>query len=391
MQLHEHPFFTGIDCPEIKALLGLAKLKRLDAGELVYDEGDESDDFCLVLEGRVRFEKRSSETDFKFRVVNQAGAGDAFGEMGAIMGVPRFLRVTAVEPVVLALLPGAIVREAWNSMSPLAQRLGNVLMRHLCDTTGRYVDDAVRQERLATLGTMVSAISHDLRTPITLINLNAQLIETVSSTSDPALTALISKHCRNIEAQVERMMGMLEEVSDFTQGRVSDDYARIDLPELFETFRFLNSPYWESAGVVVEFRGQKAIVDAAPRKLLRVLQNLVGNAVDAMEGRNDGRIVLSCGMLDDKHAFITVEDNGPGIPEKIRETFWEPFVTGGKARGTGLGTAICRALVEAHAGQIDFDTSEDRGTIFHIMLPVRRPKCGIVTGGAPALLRSAGR
>jgi signal transduction histidine kinase len=391
MQLHEHPFFTGTDCSEIKALLGRAKLKRFDPGEIVYDEGSESDCFCLVLEGRVRFEKRSCETDLKFRVVNESGPGEAFGEMGVILGTLRFLRVSAVEPLLLALVPGETMRAAWDAMSPIARRLGDVLMRHLCDTTGRYVEDAVRQERLATLGTMVSAISHDLRTPITLINLNAQLIETVGSTADPTLTAVISKHCRNIEAQVERMMGMLEEVSDFTHGRASDDYARIDLSELFETFRFLNSPYWESAGVVVEFRGQKALVDAAPRKLLRVLQNLVGNAVDAMEGRQDGRITLSCGMLDDKHAFISVADNGPGIPEKIRETFWEPFVTSGKARGTGLGTAICRALVEAHGGRVDFDTEADRGTTFNITLPVRRPKRGVVTGGAPALLRSSGR
>lgn len=391
MQLHEHPFFTGTDCPEIKALVGRAKLKRFDAGEIVYDEGAESECFCLILEGRVRFEKRSGENDRKFRVVNESGPGEAFGEMGVILGSPRFVRVFAVEPLVLAVIPGETLRAAWAAMSPLTRRLGDVLIRHFCDTTARYVEDAVRQERLATLGAMVSAISHDLRTPITLINLNAQLIETVSSTAEPSLTALISKHCRNIEAQVERMMGMLEEVSDFTHGRANDDYSRINLSELFETFRFLNSPYWESAGVVVEFRGQKALVDAAPRKLLRVLQNLVGNAVDAMDGRGDGRITVSCGMFDEKHAFITVEDNGPGIPEKIRETFWEPFVTAGKARGTGLGTAICRALIESHGGRIDFATEAGRGTTFNIVLPVKRPKRGVVTGGAPALLRSAGR
>lgn len=391
MQLHEHPFFAGIDSPEARALLAGAELRRFDSGEVVYDEGAESESFCLLLEGRVRFEKRSGENDYKFRVVNEVGPGEAFGEMGIIMGMARFMRATTVEPTLLAMLPGETVRAVWNTMNPLARRLGDVLTRHLCDTTVRYVEDAVRQERLATLGAMVSAISHDLRTPITLVNLNAQLIETVSSTADPALTAVLAKHCRNIEAQVERMMGMLEEVSDFTHGRASDDYARMDLLELFETFRFLNSPYWDSAGVVVEFRGQKALVEAAPRKLLRVLQNLVGNAVDAMDGRKDGRVVVSCGMCDDRHAFVTVEDNGPGIPEKIRETFWEPFVTSGKARGTGLGTAICRALVEAHGGRITFETETGRGTNFRITLPTRRPKRGIVTGCAPALLRSAGR
>src|ERR1043165_3276387 len=160
MQLHEHPFFTGTDCPEIKALLGRAKFKRFDAGEIVYDEGAGSESFCLVLEGRVRFEKRSSETDFKFRVVNECGPGEAFGEMGVILSTPRFLRASAVEALFVALIPGEAIREAWNAMSPIARRLGDVLMRHLCDTTGRYGADAGGHEGVAPPRPLVSTLSH---------------------------------------------------------------------------------------------------------------------------------------------------------------------------------------------------------------------------------------
>lgn len=371
-------------------ILASVEVRDFRAGDIIYDEGDTPDSFCLLLSGRVRFHKLSDCGDGKFRVVGEADAGHAFGEMGAVLRSPRYLRVTVVEPARVAFLPAEKLREIWDSMNPLARRLGDTLMRHLCDTTGRYVADAVRQERLAILGTMVSSISHDLRTPITLINLNAQLIETVGSTAEPQLAAVLAKHCRNIEAQVERMMGMFEEIADFSNGRASDDYARIDLLELFETFRFLNSPYWETAGVSVEFRGTKVRVDAAPRKLLRVLQNLVGNAVDAMEGRSDGAIVIEAGPGEPGYAVITVTDNGPGIPEKIRGNFWEPFVTSGKARGTGLGTAICKTLVESHGGRVGFATETGKGTRFEIVLPVKRPKAGAHAPKPSPMLKSSG-
>ena len=390
MHFHQHPFFDGVNRAEVDALAALSTTRTFAPGDIIFDEGADSDSFGLILSGRVRFEKRAQADVRKFHIVGEADSGDAFGELGAMLGASRFLRVSAAAPTRIAFLPARALRGVWDHLPPLARRMADMIVRHLCDTTARYAEDAASQERLVTLGTMVSSVSHDLRTPLTLINLNSQLIETVSSTADPMLTALLTKHCRNIEAQVERMMGMLEEVADFTHGRAGDDYTRIDLLELFETFRFLNSPYWESAGVAVDFRGEKAVVEAEPRKLLRVLQNLVGNAVDAMEGRPDARIVLEAGPLDADTAFLRVSDNGPGIPEKIRSNFWEPFVTSGKARGTGLGTAICRTLVESHGGRITFQTETDKGTRFDITLPVKRP-ARQVTASAPALLRSAAR
>jgi len=66
---------------------------------------------------------------------------------------------------------------------------------------------------------------------------------------------------------------------------------------------------------------------------------------------------------------IKVSDNGPGIPEEIRATVFDPFVTQGKKQGTGLGMAIVRSAVEAHDGTISFETEDGRGTTFIIRLP----------------------
>lgn len=390
MLFHQHPLFLGVDRAEVDALAAQATIRTFGDGEVILEEGAQAGSLGLILSGRLRLGKRGRAGTDPFRIVAEALPGEIVGDPCAADGAAHPLRVWAREPSVVALIPPGALRRHREESHPMTRRLGEMLQKRLGDVAARYAEDSAGQERLVTLGTMVSSVSHDLRTPLTLINLNSQLIETVSSTADPALTALLAKHCRNIEAQVERMMGMLEEVNDFAHGRACDDYTRIDLLELFETFRFLNSPYWESSGVAVEFRGTGTFVEAEPRKLLRVLQNLVGNAVDAMEGRPDARITLEAGRLDPAHAFIRVEDNGPGIPEKIRENFWDPFVTSGKARGTGLGTAICRTLVESHGGRITFQTETGRGTRFDITLPLRRP--GQSAGAsAPALLHCTRR
>ena len=69
---------------------------------------------------------------------------------------------------------------------------------------------------------------------------------------------------------------------------------------------------------------------------------------------------------------IAVADNGPGIPESLRGTLFEPFATVGKIKGTGLGMAITRAIVEAHGGDISYESAAGRGTTFRIRLPAHQ-------------------
>jgi len=102
--------------------------------------------------------------------------------------------------------------------------------------------------------------------------------------------------------------------------------------------------------------------------LLRVLQNLVGNAIDGCDERSDGKVRIE--VRDRKENIeIIISDNGKGIPEQIRNNLFDPFVTYGKTGGTGLGTAIVKSIVEAHKGRIRFETTTSQGTSFFIQLP----------------------
>jgi signal transduction histidine kinase len=103
-------------------------------------------------------------------------------------------------------------------------------------------------------------------------------------------------------------------------------------------------------------------------KLHRVLQNLAHNALDAVGRRPNPRVSVEA---ECREGWITwrVADNGEGIPEEIRDRFFEPFVSHGKGGGTGLGTAIVKSIVEAHGGRVSFETRDGHGTTLIVELP----------------------
>ncbi len=115
-------------------------------------------------------------------------------------------------------------------------------------------------------------------------------------------------------------------------------------------------------------KSEPVIIEAEENKLLRVLQNLVGNAIDACDERKDGLVRIEVHDRGE-HCELVISDNGKGIPEQIRNNLFEPFVTFGKTGGTGLGTAIVKSVVDTHKGRIRFETATGKGTTFFIQLP----------------------
>jgi signal transduction histidine kinase len=115
------------------------------------------------------------------------------------------------------------------------------------------------------------------------------------------------------------------------------------------------------------------LVNADENKLIRVLQNLASNAIEAFNG-SGGKIEIAI-AANGAWAEIQLTDNGPGIPEAIRTRLFEAFVTYGKQSGTGLGTAIAKSIIDAHGGTIDFQSQLGEGTKFYIRLPLLNFDC----------------
>lgn len=368
MEITEHPFFSSMEDPHVESLQARTEVVNFADGELIFEEGSPSDTLCLVLEGMVQFRKRTP--DGRDRVINQCPAGAFFGEVGIFTDSPRALSAVAAGPVRLGKIgKEQLVDFIKNTPGPIEQVLGSIV-RHLHDTTRHYVDEMLHQEKMSLVGNMVNSIIHDFKNPFTMISLGAQLLEKRFPEDEKTI-----KICTNIHNQVDRMLVMANELAEFSRGGEQKlNFQQVNLPVFCDTFCQLNEPFFQRANVTVDIQSEPLIIEAEANKLLRVLQNLVGNAIEAFGDDKVGRVEVRIVEAEDR-VVITIEDDAGGIPEQIRATLFEPFVTYGKSKGTGLGTAIVKSIVEAHHGTIDFVSEMGKGTKFTISLPkVQHPR-----------------
>jgi signal transduction histidine kinase len=360
MKLSEHPFIQSISENNRDAILNEIEVINLLPGEPIFSENSASDALYIILKGFVAFTKE--KPDGSTQHISTSGEGSFFGEVGVLTGEARSLNASANTNCLIGRIPAHTVTKIISDAEPVKKVLESVI-NHLKRTTEQYIEEVTRKEKLSLVGTMVSSILHDFKNPFSIISLGAHLINQRHG-SDPKT----AKICANIESQIRRMVDMANDLTAFTRGEDSIEMAPTSTARIFEQFRELNQPFFEDPTVSVEIRGNDLPLHGDLNKLLRVLQNLVLNAIEAIhQTKQPGKIEI---QAIDKETTIElhITDNGPGIPEEIQSRFFEPFITFGKSGGTGLGTAIVRSIIDAHKGNIIFSTSPT-GTTFKIQLP----------------------
>jgi signal transduction histidine kinase len=360
MKLEEHPFVQSISDNRRAGILEEIQVRDLSRGEIIFEEQSDPDAIYLVLSGNVAFTK--AKNDGSSQHISEAGVGSFFGEVGVFTGEKRALGATAKEDSRIGRIPEPVVKRIIEDSEPVRKILESVIL-HLKSTTNHYMNDLMRTEKLALVGTMVSSILHDFKNPFSIISLGSTIIEKRHS-EDPKTV----KICENIESQIRRMVHMANDLAAFSRGQHELDFAPLSVDHLFEVFRDLNSPFFKDDRVELRLIGNGANLEGDITKLLRVLQNLVSNAIDSLHSTEEtGRIEATASEEGD-FVILKISDNGPGIPAEIQDIFFEPFVTIGKKDGTGLGTAIAKSIIDAHHGTITFETSSE-GTVFTIQLP----------------------
>jgi two-component system, NtrC family, sensor kinase len=222
------------------------------------------------------------------------------------------------------------------------------------------------EEKLAAMGTATARILHQIKNPLQTIVLHADILRDDRMVSEPAVRREVSDA---IVSESQRLVAMLDELSVYASGaQRALNRLPVGLHELLRQVAG-NEASEAETGVAVEIRcAAPALVYADAYYLRQALENLVRNAHEAMQGQKGARLKLAL-ERDGPHAVVTVSDNGPGIPpEKLARVF-EPFVST-KGKGMGLGLAICREIVEAHAGRLEVESTPGTGTTFTIRLPV---------------------
>ena len=227
-------------------------------------------------------------------------------------------------------------------------------------------------QQLATWQGMARRLAHEIKNPLTPIQLAVQEIHQRYSGGDPQYRQLVNTTLEVVEAEVGTLRRLVTEFSDFARlpkAKLSSD----DLYSFLTAQRGQRELALEQDGrVKTEFElpaGVRAPVRLDRQMFRRVLINLINNATRAMADRPEPRIVIRAEPPSGKWLRLHVDDNGPGIPEALRPTIFDPYVTH-TAGGTGLGLAIVKKIVVEHGGTISAATSPLGGARISITLPL---------------------
>jgi signal transduction histidine kinase/putative methionine-R-sulfoxide reductase with GAF domain len=222
-----------------------------------------------------------------------------------------------------------------------------------------------REERLTTIGRLLSGVIHDLKTPLTVISGYVQLMQQAERREQR------DEYAELVLRQFDHISTMQREVLEFARGEKSILIRKVYLQKFFQEIKASLEPALARYDVELVLDVQdKGTARFDEGRITRVVHNLARNAAEAM-GEKAGKFTIKVTREKDTEEnalLLSFADNGPGIPKEIEHRLFQSFVTSGKKGGTGLGLAIVKKIVEEHGGTITVHSSS-RGATFKVRLP----------------------
>ncbi|MEN7342710.1 MAG: ATP-binding protein [Pseudomonadota bacterium] len=273
----------------------------------------------------------------------------------------------------------------WREQIMLRQEVGRRVLTCACttlpgqgDADGGYVivfDDItnlLEAQRDAAWGEVARRLAHEIKNPLTPIQLSAErLRRRYLDSMAPEDAQVMDRSTHTIVQQVEAMKEMVNAFSDYARApdmQLSQFSLHRLIHEVVELYRNETS----HVDIALDLVGESPTIEADNGRLRQILHNLVRNAFEALAGQADGIVNVRCEALEafgEQVVEISVVDNGPGFQKGNVEQVFDPYVTS-KPKGTGLGLAIVKKLVEEHAGTIDAGNRPDGGAIVTVTLPL---------------------
>ncbi|MEZ4648641.1 MAG: HAMP domain-containing sensor histidine kinase [Candidatus Eisenbacteria bacterium] len=277
----------------------------------------------------------------------------------------------------IAQLEGGLEAVARGDLTVRVPPSGSEDMRQVLERFNRMVEELGSQRRaLARLEKrtawqqMARSLAHEIKNPLTPIQLAVQELHTAYDGSNPRYAALLSEGAQIVEEEVERLRLLVQGFSQLA--RPSRDFSRIDLGELLSE---LDRSYGES--LAMDVPPAPVFVQGDREGLRRLFLNLVNNAIEAQKRTGAIQpIELTLRRSGDASAWcVEVRDHGPGVSPEDRDRIFEPDFTT-RSDGIGLGLAIARSTAEAHGGTLEVDAPSDgaAGASFVLVLPSTFPE-----------------
>lgn len=245
-----------------------------------------------------------------------------------------------------------------------------LLLKEYNKMVEKVVENAKRlaqSERESAWREMAKQVAHEIKNPLTPMKLNIQYLQQAIEKGNPNIEQLTQKVSSSLIEQIDSLSYIASAFSDFAKMPeatpelvVLNDVLK-NAVQLFNNGNASNVQYLQVDQELISY------VDKS--QLIRVFNNLLKNATEAIVEERESHIIVNLRKENDK-AIITIQDNGTGISDEVSKRIFSPYFTT-KSSGTGLGLAMTKKIVEFWNGKIWFETEANVGTIFFIELPLR--------------------
>jgi signal transduction histidine kinase len=231
----------------------------------------------------------------------------------------------------------------------------------------RSANELARTERESAWREMARQVAHEIKNPLTPMKLRVQHLKRSWRSDDPDFEAKLKRFSASMIEQIDALSNIASEFSDFAKM----PHARNEQIDLRDVVNRCMDLFGEQSEVEVKFTdralGRDLICFTDKDHMIRVLNNLITNAIQAIPDNRNGLVEVILESNDKMHR-VSVKDNGTGIPDDMHAKIFQPNFTT-KSTGTGLGLAMVKGMLEQAGGKIYFVTTPGEGTVFTVELP----------------------
>ncbi len=248
-----------------------------------------------------------------------------------------------------------------------------ILVNKLDITRAKESEHLLRiEDKMASLGRVASGIAHEIRSPLSGINIFLNNLEkTLLEEKSQDKVKVILKQIRSASNKIEAVIRKVMDFAKPTEPR----FILLDLNQPIEDAIDLSATALRMNGISLhkELAETLPLCQADPNLIEQVILNLISNAAEAMKSSEDAKQIHITSSARDDRIIVCISDSGPGVPFHLRKKIFDPFFTT-KNGSTGIGLSLCQRIIIDHGGNLSVSTSKWGGAEFRVEIPIRRER-----------------